>query len=60
MHWRVTRPNKYGTGTPGFSDSSARQGYYVDANTRDEAMEKIRKQQQLREDEKLEVELWGI
>lgn len=32
-HYRVTRPEGYGPGTPGYTDLGARQGYYTDADT---------------------------
>lgn len=60
MHWRITRPSKYGQGTPGQADHTARQGYYVDANTREEATQKVREQNKFDSNEPLDVELWGV
>lgn len=41
--FRVTRPEMYGSRTPGFRDLSARQGYYVDARDEHHAREIARR-----------------
>lgn len=56
--YRVTRPNVYGPGTPGYKDPSARQGHYVNAHSIEEAENKIRERHKLSDDERLESEVW--
>lgn len=36
--FRCTLPGRYPEGSPGFSDPSARQGYYIKAEDKDEAL----------------------
>ena len=40
--WRCTRPNLYPPGTLGHLDQSNREGYYVRAATRDDAIARMR------------------
>lgn len=58
IQYRVTRPFVYSFGTPGYSDPSARQGYYVSANDTEEATAIIRKRLKLSRTEKLDIQKW--
>ena len=40
--YRVTRPNVYSPNTPGHTNPSARQGYYVKAKSPEEAVNNLR------------------
>ncbi len=57
-HYRVTRPRAYGPGTPGFTDPSNRQGYYVDALSANDARDRIRASHGFSKEEPLDVSLW--
>ena len=63
-HYRVSRPNAYGPGTPGSTEPSARQGYYTDADDPEDAARMIRARW-LRDpmapevDQPLDIQLWG-
>lgn len=39
--YRCTRPNVYGPGTPGHTDSSARQGFYIRAENKTDAFRQM-------------------
>lgn len=64
-HYRVTRPETYGPGTPGYTDLGARQGYYTDADSPDAARDiidsRLRKDKwsSYRPGEALDVQTWG-
>ena len=64
-HYRVTRPEGYGPGTPGYNDLGARQGYYTDADTPNAARVVIDtrlradKWSSYRPGEPLDVQPWG-
>ena len=56
--YRLTRPEAYGPNTYGHTDKSARQGYYVDATTPQEAIEKFKKLYPEFKHSKVDVQLW--
>lgn len=60
--YRVTRPELYGPKTLGHKDPSARQGYYVDASSPEEARQlfwkRLLKENPSRGYEMLDVSLW--
>jgi hypothetical protein len=56
MEYRVTRPEVYGPGTPGYTDVTARQGHYISANTSQEAADGIRSR--LEVCESMDVQSW--
>lgn len=56
--WRVTRPGKYGPGTPGQTNPRARQGHYVRAASENLARKAIRERLDLAVHEILDVESW--
>lgn len=58
MHYRLTRPDRYGPGTPGFSNASARQGYYVTAESPEAARAAIREREGFDASERLTVQCW--
>lgn len=56
--YRVTRPEVYSSPScPGHSDLSARQGYYIEADTPEEARSKFRAKHS-NQNERLDVTLW--
>ena len=57
-HYRVTRPDIYGPNTPGHKKPYARQGYYVDATSPDEARRIIREREGFTTD-RLDVQDWS-
>lgn len=56
--WRVTIPGRYGPGTPGHTDPSARQGHYVGAVDEAGAASLVREQLRLRAGEPMDVQPW--
>lgn len=54
--YRITRPEKYGPRSPGHSNPSARQGYFVHAKTPDHARKDFRKKHKVAERKPLDVE----
>jgi hypothetical protein len=56
--WRCTRPNSYPPRSPGHKNPSARQGYYVRADNRDEAREWMRAH--FPNDTHFDIELWDL
>lgn len=58
-HYRLTRPDVYvNPDCPGHSDKSARQGYYVDAETPEQAVEIVRTRLG-KPNERFDVQLWN-
>ena len=53
--WHCTRPDLYAFRPPASTDPSARQGYYVDAETADEARRDV---QAMFPTERIEVHSW--
>jgi hypothetical protein len=58
--YRITRPSVYGERTPGYTNKSARQGYYVTAASEQEAVSLARKlyNKCISPTEPLDVQLW--
>jgi hypothetical protein len=56
-HYRCTRLGVYGSGTPGYKDPRARQGYYMDAMSPEDAAAKVRHERGFKADDKLDVQL---
>ena len=54
--FRLTRPDCYEPGCPGHKDPSARQGYYIDADSEEEAL--LRMKQRFPEDKGFDVQVW--
>lgn len=44
LTYRVTRPSKYPVGSAGFNDTTAREGYYIEALSPNLARDALRKQ----------------
>lgn len=58
IHFRLTRPAVYGTGTPGRNHRSARQGYYVTADSPQAAADELRKREPSFANEYFDVQYW--
>lgn len=58
--YRCTRPSVYGPKSSGFSDPSARQGYYVTAADEIAARSEVRKlcPERIGADDPIDVQLW--
>lgn len=57
-HYRLTRPNVYSNpNCPGHKDKSARQGYYVDADSPEQAIKIVRERLEM-PNEDFDVQLW--
>lgn len=56
--WRVTRTAPYPRGTPGHDDARARQGYYMDADTPEQARGDMARLFPHERPETFDIELW--
>lgn len=54
--YRCTRPGCYEKGCPGHTDPSARQGHYIYAETREDAIEQMIKR--FPDDVHFDIQLW--
>ena len=54
--YRCTRPDAYEEGCPGHKDLSARQGHYIDAESEEKALARMRKL--FPNDSCFDVQLW--
>ena len=53
--FRLSRPTAYGPGTPGHTDPGARQGYYFQTETKEQAISKMA---QSFPNERFDVQVW--
>jgi hypothetical protein len=58
IEFRLTCPRMYGPGTAGYFDASARQGYYIIAESAKQAKDILRDILNLSATEPLDVQFW--